>query len=1226
MKKIFSLLLCLVMLLGSLPAAYAVDDGNTTSSPTVDSYVYKAAVDEEVYGAGELPQTPEAYAASDYAQLAARMACGANSAAVVLPDGSVETWGDNSHGQLEMPVGLTGVKSISVTGHTLALKEDGTVVSWGNNSSGQCDIPDVLTGKKVKAVATGSIGTSAVLTEDNKIVVWGSFVVNNQVVKSIKELDLNGKTVATIDLNSRYLVALGNDGKVTAWNRENSFQQCDVPTEFSSHVVDIAAGSIHVLALMADGTVTSWGNDNYPVPAGLKNVRAIAAGDFFSVALTADGNVTVWGSDNHGYGLLNVPTTLGRTQALAAGVYNIYALQEDGTVVAWGDNRAGQCYVPEGLNLTSTVSVNNRLYALSVAAVVYEAGEAKITSCGIYPKFSCIQSEGVVDVDYEVAEVRISAQPYSSKATLEIDGKPAAAGVASVFNGSSLAIGDNTIEIKVTAECGSQRTYTLHVKRVSSEYALPQTPQAYQASEYTAYVRRLAAGSNSNLVLKKDGTVIAWGRNSYGQCNVPAGLDNVTDLAVGSSSLALKKDGTVIAWGGMHGESDVPDGLIDVVDISCSNVPAALTKNGRVVVWGDNSFGQCDVPAGLNETGDVVGIECGTRHMLALKADGTVVAWGDNSFGQCNVPAGLDHVVAIAAHTYYSMALKADGTLVIWGTDFNGVELENIHLQYVKAIVVGSDYAAALKWDGNLAVWGNQYGENVDLGVPLELDQEILAISSDSYSLLALNEDGTVTAWGDNTYGRCDVPQGLNLFADDPPPYSGPAPNIPQTPAAYAASDYIQAAAKVISLGGGHAVLNMDGTVKVCDPKNYHGEANVPEGLNNVKSIMVAAFIMALQQDGTVVVWGDNRDGACDVPENLSNVTAIAASNQYCLALKEDGTVVAWGGNYNGECDVPENLDGVKAIAADFSHCLALKEDGTVAAWGNNDYGQCDVPAGLTNVARVFTDSDYSVALKNDGTVVAWGNNEYGQLDVPPGLSNVVDICVNGTSCIALRGNGTVVVWGNNSYGNRNVPVGLHDVAAVCAGGLAVKADGTVVTWGAYTKYAEELAAETNVLTITNHTIIYRDGTLKYFGDGPYNEEINQMLEGLNVLSGHYFAVDKVELLDSSGQSITSVAGQSGYRINANIANNYCAPQDGLVIMQVRTGDGATAAGGGQVLECVGLAGEIPVDGKAVSTDFTMPGSLSGQAYVDVFVWDGWETMVPRANPSQNLSFTVTEQ
>jgi hypothetical protein len=37
-------------------------------------------------------------------------------------------------------------------------------------------------------------------------------------------------------------------------------------------------------------------------------------------------------------------------------------------------------------------------------------------------------------------------------------------------------------------------------------------------------------------------------------------------------------------------------------------------------------------------------------------------------------------------------------------------------------------------------------------------------------------------------------------------------------------------------------------------------------------------------------------------------VVAIAAGNVHSLALKADGTVVAWGNNYYGECNVPVGL------------------------------------------------------------------------------------------------------------------------------------------------------------------------------------------------------------------------------------------------------------------------------------------------------------------------------
>ncbi len=47
---------------------------------------------------------------------------------------------------------------------------------------------------------------------------------------------------------------------------------------------------------------------------------------------------------------------------------------------------------------------------------------------------------------------------------------------------------------------------------------------------------------------------------------------------------------------------------------------------------------KCDVPSGLK---DVVAIEAGAYHSLALKEDGTVVAWGSNDDNQCDVPSGL---------------------------------------------------------------------------------------------------------------------------------------------------------------------------------------------------------------------------------------------------------------------------------------------------------------------------------------------------------------------------------------------------------------------------------------------------------------------------------------------------------------------------------------------------------------------------------------------------------
>jgi len=118
--------------------------------------------------------------------------------------------------------------------------------------------------------------------------------------------------------------------------------------------------------------------------------------------------------------------------------------------------------------------------------------------------------------------------------------------------------------------------------------------------------------------------------------------------------------------------------------------------------------------------------------------------------------------------------------------------------------------------------------------------------------------------------------------------------------------------------------------------------------------------------------------------------------------------------------------------------------------------------------------------------------------------------------------------------------------------------------------------------------------------------------------------VTSVDLLNSDGQIISSVGSQDSYRIEAQIANNNTTPTTGLIIIQVRGGSGASSTGGGQVLGCVGLACNIPLSGSTVSSNFTMPTGISGSAYVDVFVWNGWNTMMPGAEAKQDLNFTVT--
>lgn len=97
---------------------------------------------------------------------------------------------------------------------------------------------------------------------------------------------------------------------------------------------------------------------------------------------------------------------------------------------------------------TPTKSSNSKLSSLQIAEGV------------LTPEFSSSVTEYAISVPNEIAKLSISAIPDSSKATVRISGN------------EELKVGENPIEIVVTAENGSTTTYKLLVTRADEELAL----------------------------------------------------------------------------------------------------------------------------------------------------------------------------------------------------------------------------------------------------------------------------------------------------------------------------------------------------------------------------------------------------------------------------------------------------------------------------------------------------------------------------------------------------------------------------------------------------------------------------------------------------------------------------------------------------------------------------------------------------------------------------------
>jgi alpha-tubulin suppressor-like RCC1 family protein len=67
-------------------------------------------------------------------------------------------------------------------------------------------------------------------------------------------------------------------------------------------------------------------------------------------------------------------------------------------------------------------------------------------------------------------------------------------------------------------------------------------------------------------------------------------------------------------------------------------------------------------------------------------------------------------------------------------------------------------HSLALRQDGTVAAWGENYYGKCD--VPAGLGN-VAAIAVGMDHSLALRQDGSIVAWGDNNRGQCNVPAEL---------------------------------------------------------------------------------------------------------------------------------------------------------------------------------------------------------------------------------------------------------------------------------------------------------------------------------------------------------------------------------------------------------------------------------------------------------------------------------
>lgn len=320
---------------------------------------------------------------------------------------------------------------------------------------------------------------------------------------------------------------------------------------------------------------------------------------------------------------------------------------------------------------------------------------------------------------------------------------------------------------------------------------------------------KLAAGTDSSLVVTPDGTLWVWGYNHAGLVKglitergigVPCpadGLEGVVEVdAVGTDATlaaladgSLAESGTMLfvdpptAWRRLSPVLGMANAAAIRVSKTLGHFRMALRADGTVWTWGCNSEGQLGDGTTISRREPrvvwglpcIVSIAAGGAHSLALASDGTVWAWGANDLGQLGDGSaitrsspvqieGLDGVIAIDAGSFTSMVLREDRSVWIWGAvdgvgraeEYRTTPIKMIGLPPARCIRAGPQHFFVIANDGSLWAWGNNSDGQLGFGIlahrsqPIRLPwfSNVSAVAAGSFHSIALLSDGTLWEWG----------------------------------------------------------------------------------------------------------------------------------------------------------------------------------------------------------------------------------------------------------------------------------------------------------------------------------------------------------------------------------------------------------------------------------------------------------------------------------------------
>lgn len=941
------------------------------------------------------------------------VAAGASTGAAITTDGRLFIWGDNGAYPIPAP------HASKIVGNQVAnfmLKNSGELLFIGAGQQGVTGTGDTITrfpwtlltagqGRYWLDFDTGysaSVFWAMGIKSDNKLYTWGDNSLGQlgqgNTFSRSSPVQLGTDNWIKVLAAPSNAFAIRSDNTLWAWG-SNGGQIGDGTTVSRSSPVQIAGSWTNVwgkglftIGQRTDGTYWAWGNNaaggygnNTNVSASspiqitsLTNVSHITVGGLgngFVVYLNNLGQLFAWG-DNQG-GSIGDNTTVNKSSPVqvgvgrswiqvAAGGLQVAALATDGTTWSWGRNDQGQLgdgtstnrsspvQVQAGLSFGQVLATYNQTYWLPLSQNQSNSGAIRYLGSGASPNYNLGDTTNVT----KSSPVTVLSMDTAQAGMTQSDG----------FNSERLPI--------PTQIPGSWTQVSL----------LKFTSTGFMASAY----------NSASFGTKSDGSLWAWGNNTFAQLGLNSTIARVSPTQIGSltnwtnSTSSLSNALIINSSGQLYGMGINTSGAIGQSDTLARSSPVQV-NTGHFIFdpvqipgsWksikaadSDSSFGPSDFA-------------------IALRTNNTLWGWGKNDVGQLGQNNTISRSSPVQIGTSYAVissglssaaAIDFNNRLFVWGSNNNGVLGLNdtnprsnptqvgVNENFRKVTIGGTLHVTAFS-DPN-----NPNNDNLIFGSGLNISGQL--------------GDGTTTARSTLTLVS-SIASNNSVIATDWNTLSTSSPvqisSFSWTSVSAGQSHAVGLATNGLYIWGGNNIgqLGDNSTINKSIPvlQSTLSTSLISAGLRNTLFVSMDPITgprLMATGIGNFGQLGDNIALNRSAPVQVSFASVFNTSNPAVISTGSYD-------NYYIESPIQIGTSSWTSVSTGENFNLAINSSGLLFAWGYNAFGQVgdnttinrSSPVQLSSLnswTQISAGYSHSIVKNSNNNAYTFGSNSNGQL------------------------------------------------------------------------------------------------------------------------------------------------------------------------------------------------------------------------------------------------------